>query len=389
MLPSQWDTCVPWHTNIQVAFRHRSDSAANYWHDWNVGIIVGRIAASPINSRTNLSVKPSAEEGAEGFKRDRKPQWTERRSLGPAESCRSPDIRTLPASLFQLLIALSRGRNVCGWSDLDSVQKERPSHSDLLECFLQLRTLHRLPGTYYSGLAVSDKLNAEPDHMGVFLPAVLLADWQLGWRRLQKNVSISQILRSFFFFYPGLIIWENPAFKRASPSTFRLFSALSALFVSALIISVIFAIIPLCNNVLVLAIAMAVSGLAMGIIDTIANIQLVTIYQKDSAVFLQVTKKRFFLHNTAEIHAFALCRLFTSSSALAPWWARWLPIPSCQSRAVGITRATAPSWFTTSETCSETAPSCSTTSPRATPPPSRRGRTPTCTMLSGSWPWST
>ncbi|KAI3356867.1 hypothetical protein L3Q82_003514 [Scortum barcoo] len=66
-----------------------------------------------------------------------------------------------------------------------------------------------------------------------------------------------------------------------------LFSALSALFVSALTISVIFAIIPLCNNVLLLAIAMAVSGLAMGIIDTIANIQLVTIYHKDSAVFLQ------------------------------------------------------------------------------------------------------
>lgn len=76
--------------------------------------------------------------------------------------------------------------------------------------------------------------------------------------------------------------------KQVSPSTFRLFSALSALFVSALIISVIFAIVPLCNNVLVLAIAMAVSGLAMGVIDTIANIQLVTIYQKDSAVFLQV-----------------------------------------------------------------------------------------------------
>ncbi|TNN57066.1 Major facilitator superfamily domain-containing protein 4B [Liparis tanakae] len=32
---------------------------------------------------------------------------------------------------------------------------------------------------------------------------------------------------------------------------------------------------------------MAVSGFAMGIIDTIANIQLVTIYQRDSAVFLQ------------------------------------------------------------------------------------------------------
>ncbi|XP_051948085.1 major facilitator superfamily domain-containing protein 4B-like [Xyrauchen texanus] len=66
-----------------------------------------------------------------------------------------------------------------------------------------------------------------------------------------------------------------------------LFSALTALFLSAIIISVVFAIIPLCNNVLLLAVAMAVSGLAMGIIDTIANIQLVSIYQKDSAIFLQ------------------------------------------------------------------------------------------------------
>ncbi|XP_051962272.1 major facilitator superfamily domain-containing protein 4B-like isoform X2 [Xyrauchen texanus] len=67
-----------------------------------------------------------------------------------------------------------------------------------------------------------------------------------------------------------------------------LISALTALFLSALIISVVFAIIPLCYNVLLLAVAMAVSGLAMGIIDTIANIQLVSIYQKDSAIFLQV-----------------------------------------------------------------------------------------------------
>ncbi len=35
---------------------------------------------------------------------------------------------------------------------------------------------------------------------------------------------------------------------------------------------------------------MAVSGLAMGIIDTIANIQLVSIYKKDSAMFLQVRR---------------------------------------------------------------------------------------------------
>ncbi|XP_061629390.1 major facilitator superfamily domain-containing protein 4B-like [Phyllopteryx taeniolatus] len=99
----------------------------------------------------------------------------------------------------------------------------------------------------------------------------------------QTNSTLSQITWVFFSQQFCLLIGSSVAgvFKRT------LFSALSALFVSALIISVIFSVIPLCNNVLVLAIAMAVSGLAMGLIDTIANIQLVTIYQKDSAVFLQ------------------------------------------------------------------------------------------------------
>uniref|UniRef100_A0A8C1W793 Major facilitator superfamily domain containing 4Ab n=1 Tax=Cyprinus carpio TaxID=7962 RepID=A0A8C1W793_CYPCA len=77
---------------------------------------------------------------------------------------------------------------------------------------------------------------------------------------------------------------ENPS---CFPCVLRLFRALIALFFSSLIISVVFAIIPLCYNVLLLAVAMAVSGLAMGIIDTIANIQLVSIYKKDSAIFLQ------------------------------------------------------------------------------------------------------
>uniref|UniRef100_A0AAQ6IK21 Major facilitator superfamily domain-containing protein 4A n=1 Tax=Anabas testudineus TaxID=64144 RepID=A0AAQ6IK21_ANATE len=99
----------------------------------------------------------------------------------------------------------------------------------------------------------------------------------------QTNSTLSQITWVFFAQQFCLLIGSSVGgvFKRT------LFSALSALFVCALIISVIFAIIPLCNNVLLLAIAMAVSGLAMGVIDTIANIQLVTIYQKDSAVFLQ------------------------------------------------------------------------------------------------------
>ncbi|XP_059393347.1 major facilitator superfamily domain-containing protein 4A-like [Carassius carassius] len=66
-----------------------------------------------------------------------------------------------------------------------------------------------------------------------------------------------------------------------------LVNSLSALTVSSLTISVVFAIIPLCHKLLLLAFALAVSGLAMGIIDTISNLQLVKIYQKDSTVFLQ------------------------------------------------------------------------------------------------------
>lgn len=116
-------------------------------------------------------------------------------------------------------------------------------------------------------------------------------------------------------------IWMHH--KQVSPSTFRLFSALSALFVSALIISVIFAIVPLCNNVLVLAIAMAVSGLAMGVIDTIANIQLVTIYQKDSAVFLQVKNTLkpncFWVFYTANQEVVHLVLTFFAGSSLLHW----------------------------------------------------------------------
>lgn len=69
----------------------------------------------------------------------------------------------------------------------------------------------------------------------------------------------------------------------------RLAQSLFALFASSLAISLVFAIIPLCHNVVVLAVVMAVAGLAMGCIDTISNMQLVKIYQKDSAIFLQVS----------------------------------------------------------------------------------------------------
>ncbi|XP_037535003.1 major facilitator superfamily domain-containing protein 4A [Nematolebias whitei] len=66
-----------------------------------------------------------------------------------------------------------------------------------------------------------------------------------------------------------------------------LMSSLVALFSSTLIISLVFAIIPLCHHVVLLSMAMALAGTAMGVIDTIGNLQLVKLYQKDAAIFLQ------------------------------------------------------------------------------------------------------
>lgn len=87
-------------------------------------------------------------------------------------------------------IHLYCGQDVCRWADFNSVQKECTSHTDLLERFLQLWTLHCFPRTYNIGLAMSDKLKPQSDYMGIFLSAVLLVDWQLCRRGFQEDVSM-------------------------------------------------------------------------------------------------------------------------------------------------------------------------------------------------------
>lgn len=72
----------------------------------------------------------------------------------------------------------------------------------------------------------------------------------------------------------------------------RLQSSLLALFSCTLIISLVFAAIPLCHHIVSLFVTMAIAGSAMGVIDTIANLQLVNLYQKDSAIFLQVREEK-------------------------------------------------------------------------------------------------
>ncbi|NWY67912.1 MFD4A protein, partial [Erithacus rubecula] len=101
--------------------------------------------------------------------------------------------------------------------------------------------------------------------------------------RCQTRSSLSQITWVFFSQQFCLLLGSclGGVFKRT------LAQSLLALFASSLAISLVFAIIPLCHDVVLLAVVMAVAGLAMGCIDTISNMQLVKIYQKDSAIFLQ------------------------------------------------------------------------------------------------------
>uniref|UniRef100_A0A5F4VR18 Major facilitator superfamily domain-containing protein 4A n=1 Tax=Callithrix jacchus TaxID=9483 RepID=A0A5F4VR18_CALJA len=102
--------------------------------------------------------------------------------------------------------------------------------------------------------------------------------------RCQTHSSLPQI--SWVFFSQQLCLLLGSALGGVFKRT--LAQSLWALFTSSLAISLVFAVIPFCHDVKVLASVMALAGLAMGCIDTVANMQLVRMYQKDSAVFLQV-----------------------------------------------------------------------------------------------------
>ncbi|XP_073904602.1 major facilitator superfamily domain-containing protein 4A isoform X2 [Castor canadensis] len=102
--------------------------------------------------------------------------------------------------------------------------------------------------------------------------------------RCQTHSSLPQI--SWVFFSQQLCLLLGSALGGVFKRT--LAQSLWALFTSTLVISLVFVVIPFCRDVKVLASVMALAGLAMGCIDTVANMQLVRIYQKDSAFFLQV-----------------------------------------------------------------------------------------------------
>ncbi|XP_029430146.1 major facilitator superfamily domain-containing protein 4A [Rhinatrema bivittatum] len=101
--------------------------------------------------------------------------------------------------------------------------------------------------------------------------------------RCQTQSSLQQI--TWVFFSQQFCLLLGSCFGGLFKRTVK--QSLLVLFISALAISLVFSIIPFCHNVVLLAIVMAMAGLAMGCIDTISNMKLVEIYQKDSAIFLQ------------------------------------------------------------------------------------------------------
>ncbi|XP_034544663.1 major facilitator superfamily domain-containing protein 4A [Notolabrus celidotus] len=101
--------------------------------------------------------------------------------------------------------------------------------------------------------------------------------------RCQTQSTLQQITWVFFSQQFFLLVGSSLGglFKKS------LLSSLSALLFCTFVISLVFAAIPLCDHVVLLSVAMAIAGSSMGVIDTIANRQLVKLYQKDSATFLQ------------------------------------------------------------------------------------------------------
>lgn len=81
-----------------------------------------------------------------------------------------------------------------GRADLVAVQAPLAADSDLLECVLQLRSLHRLPRTHHPGPEVPDPVHPAADHLGLLLPAVLPVGGQQHGRTLQEDVSIVRLL---------------------------------------------------------------------------------------------------------------------------------------------------------------------------------------------------
>uniref|UniRef100_T1JDA5 Major facilitator superfamily (MFS) profile domain-containing protein n=1 Tax=Strigamia maritima TaxID=126957 RepID=T1JDA5_STRMM len=67
----------------------------------------------------------------------------------------------------------------------------------------------------------------------------------------------------------------------------RLFDSNLILFVSIIVLAVTLAVIPLCYTVILLALVLAIMGYFMGVIDTLANVCMITLYGKDVSPFLQ------------------------------------------------------------------------------------------------------
>lgn len=111
--------------------------------------------------------------------------------------CDTAPLRQCQCAAGSCLVAASRTSTIpsdrhhgAGRADLVSVQAPLAPNPHLLERVLQLRSVHRLPGTHHPWLEVSDPLHPAADHLGLLRPAVLPAGGQQHGRTLQENVSL-------------------------------------------------------------------------------------------------------------------------------------------------------------------------------------------------------
>lgn len=169
---ASWVTHFPLYDSILLAcsiLPHKPVFNANHWHNSSGDIFVGRISTSSINSRGHRFLLSNTKWlGLKALKGIKKLIMLQQVSTETLWSCfpitRMQKLVLKGKKNIFLKVSLSYinfywAQDVSGWADCNSVQKECPSHTHLLECFLQLWTLHCFSWTYDFRLAMSNKLN--------------------------------------------------------------------------------------------------------------------------------------------------------------------------------------------------------------------------------------
>ena len=112
-----------------------------------------------------------------------------------------------------------------------------------------------------------------------------------------------------FFTNHHVYVSFKVAIQEYQTSIFRV-DANYVIMVATILIPASMFVIPLCNALLGLAIVLSVMGINMGLIDTLANLQMIQLYQESVPPFLQVIKTYSIQHIIMYNHTLLiLCQL--------------------------------------------------------------------------------